>query len=101
MPTSKKMYVLVRRDLSNSYSLIQGTHAVAQYAIENPELFREWNNTTICFLGVRNLVELRNWYIVLQKKKISSPFFEPDLDNQITALACYDTGEIFKDLNLF
>jgi hypothetical protein len=35
-----------------------------------------------------------------QRKKIYSIFCEPDLDDQITAIACYDTGVIFKKLYL-
>lgn len=101
MPTSKKMYVLVRRDLSVEYRFVQGTHAVSQFALDHPTEFQEWHNTTICVLGVRNLIELRAWQMNLMKKKYNfSGFFEPDLDGQITALACYDDGRIFEGLDL-
>jgi hypothetical protein len=99
MPTPK-MYVLVRNDLSSTYKLVQGYHALSQYAMEHPSLFQEWNNTTICVLGIRNLIEMKMWQAKLLPKKVISYFYEPDLDGQITAIACYDTGEIFKDLSM-
>ena len=97
MPT-QKMYVLVRKDLAETYRIVQGSHALAQYALDHPVEFQKWHNTTIVYLGVRNLVELKAWNLELLKKKVASSFFEPDLDNQITAIACYDDGRIFKDL---
>lgn len=96
-----KMYVLVRRDLDNTYRCVQGSHALAQFALEHPEKFKLWNNSTIVFLGVHNLNDLREWY-----EKVGgdgtpcSIFNEPDLDNQPTALAYYGCGESFKNLRL-
>lgn len=96
-----RMYVLVRLDLSEKYQCVQGTHAVAQYSIDHPKQFAEWGNQTLLFLGVRNLIELRKWTFDLQSKyRVFSVFKEPDLDFHETAIACYDTGEIFKDLPL-
>lgn len=98
MPTPK-MYVLVRLDLEKTYRIVQGSHALAQYALDYTPSFKEWGNSTIVYLGVRNLIELRNWKnnLTLEVKCYSS-FNEPDLDEQITAIACYDTGEIFRAL---
>ena len=98
MPTPK-MYVLVRLDLSETYRIVQGSHALAQYALDNPENFKTWNNSTIVFLGVRNLIDMRQWLNdLIQKNKVFASFLEPDLDNQVTAIACFDTGEIFRAL---
>lgn len=92
-----KMYVLVRKDLSETYRMVQGAHALAQFALEHPEEFARWNNETIVFLSVRNYKELKNIYCELLKRKTSSGFYESDLEDQLTAIACYDTGEFFKD----
>ena len=101
VPMEPRMYVLVRNDLSTRYSSVQGCHAVAQYALDHPEEFKAWGNRTILFLGVRNLIELRAWEVELRENyKVFSVFREPDLDNQETTLACYDTGEIFRKLPL-
>lgn len=100
MPTPK-MYVLVRSDLSDTYRLVQGSHALAQFVLDKPEHFALWNNGTIVFLSVRGLKDLRIWLYRLQSAgKVHALFCEPDLDGQMTAIACYDTGEIFTDLKL-
>ena len=100
MPTPK-MYVLVRNDLSSSYKFVQGAHALAQYSILFPENFSKWNNSTIAFLAVRNYKDLIAIELTLMAtKKIFASFREEDLDNQLTSIACYDTGEIFKNLKV-
>jgi hypothetical protein len=97
----KRMYVLVRRDLAETYRCVQGGHALTQYSMDYPEDFSQWNNTTLLYLGVRNLNELREWiYKLKMRKKVFSVFFEPDLDGHPTAVACYDSGVIFKKLYL-
>lgn len=93
------MYVLVRLDLSETYRLVQGSHALAQLALNAPTAFQMWGNSTIVYLGVRGLKDLRIWREKLEAEKLCAvPFFEPDLDDQLTAIACYNTGEIFKGL---
>lgn len=98
MPTLK-MYVLVRLDLSIQYGFVQAIHAVSLYAIKHPNYFNNWGNGTIVCLGIRNLIDLKKWHQKIEEKgKVYSCFYEPDLDNQLTAIACYDTGEIFINL---
>lgn len=94
------MYVLVRNDLAETYRIVQGAHALAQFAIEYPSLFNEWHNSTIVFLGTKNLLELKQYMSRLEDNKIFSSFNEPDLENQLTAIACYDSGEIFSTLKV-
>lgn len=95
------MYVLVRRDLAETYRCVQAGHALVQYAMEHPRGNLLWNNTTLLYLGVRNLNELREWiYKLKERKKVFSVFCEPDLDGHPTAVACYDRGIIFKKLGL-
>ena len=92
-----RMYVLLRKDLDETYRCVQAGHALAQYSLDYPDLFKKWNNTDLIYLGVRNLKELREWTL-----KIKSPFSlfrEPDLDGQETALAYYGPG-LFKGLDL-
>jgi hypothetical protein len=81
--------------------LVQGSHSLAQYALDHPAEFQQWHNTTIVYLGVWNLKELREWNLKLAKSgKLSSLWREPDLDNQETAIACFDDGKIFEDLRM-
>jgi hypothetical protein len=102
-----KMYVLVRKDLAETYRCVQGCHAVAQYSMacykssKYKKNYDIWNNQTLIFLGISNLISLKKWRNILHNKKIVySCFQEPDLDYQLTAIACVDSGEIFKDLPL-
>lgn len=103
MSITPRMYVLVRKDLAETYRIVQGAHAVVAYSLHVPtqEAYRTWNNGTIVFLGVRNEQALDLWALKMQDKgKIFAKWHEPDLKGQMTAIACIDTGEIFKSLNL-
>jgi hypothetical protein len=113
-----RMYVLVRQDLAETYRMVQGTHAVAAYALDGirelnlirktgtgsspaASLFNTWNNEYLICLGVPNLISLKDWCDkLIHSGKMYKSFYEPDLDNQITAIACIDTGEIFSKLPL-
>jgi len=98
---TKKMYVVVRLDLSQTYRCVQGAHALAQFSKDYPKQVKLWNNQHLIFLCVCNLIELRFWVKKLQKvKKCFSSFYEPDLDDQLTAICCFDSGRIFKSLRL-
>ena len=96
------MYVLVRKDLDETYRNVQGTHAVAEYSLRgDKELFEKWDNHTLVHLGVPNEGALKLWVAKLKNRhKEHVCFFEPDLSDQMTAIACIDTGEVFRKLNL-
>jgi hypothetical protein len=110
-PRELRMYVLVRQDLAETYRMVQGAHAVAQYSYAAMKgmndkdysvftsLYKTWNNQYLIFLGVPNLIALREWRDKLQSKTLSC-FSEPDLDGQETSIAVIDTGEIFSELPL-
>lgn len=94
-----KMYVLVRKDLTPIYAWVQAGHAVAQFALEHEDIFKIWGNHTIVYLGVPNEYVLSLWETKIKDSgKTYSKFIEPDLHDAITAIACVDTGEIFKNL---
>jgi hypothetical protein len=95
------MYVLARKDLEETYRCVQSAHALAQFAMEHPDEFKQWNNGYLIFLGIRFPKEIREWEerLISAEKKFSV-FSEPDQDGAKTAIACYDTGEIFENLRL-
>lgn len=70
----KRLYVLIDQKLDAVYGCVQGGHAVAQWLLEHPN--QEWNNSYLIYL-----------YADLVNKDYSS-FYEPDLGNQLTAIAC-------------
>lgn len=82
----KKLYVLIDQKLDAVYGCVQGGHAVAQWLLEHPN--QEWNNSYLIYL-----------YADLVNKDYSS-FYEPDLNNQLTAIALQDDGRMFKKLKL-
>lgn len=99
---TQKMYVLVRRDLAETYRCVQGCHAVSEYSLKGDlGLYGKWNNGTLVFLGVSNLSQIESWYLkIINANKIAVPFYEPDLRMQMTAIACIDDGEIFQNLKI-
>ena len=89
------MFVLVRNDLSKSQQGVQGGHALAQFALEHPERFREWGNHTIVYLKVDY-----EWLQSHIPEIESSAFYEPDIGNQLTAKAVFSDGKDYQDLKL-
>jgi hypothetical protein len=97
----KTMYVVVRNDLSASYKMVQGAHALAKYAIKHPKRFENWNNGYLIFLAVPTLRALRDLQSTLTENRIKfSLFFEPDIDDQLTSICFYGSGEYVLDLPL-
>ena len=79
--------------------MVQGAHAVAQHCLDYPD--SEWKNQTIVFVTVKDEEELHCFEVKLQMKgKNYSKFYEPDIGNQLTAIACYDDGKTFSRLSL-
>jgi len=114
----KRLYILTRNDLGNvykkddnvtlfdpSYQAVQGAHAVAQFMMEHPD--NEWKNGYLIFLAVEDEGDLKEWrgdlqvdnYMKSSEKQVPfSLFYEPDLDNQLTAIAVYTNGRMFRKL---
>lgn len=93
MSQSKKLYILVRKDISKSQQAVQAGHAVAEYLLRVPNT--HWDNGTLIYLGVKNERELIEW-----GNKLSSwiGFREPDIGNQLTAIATEEN--LFKNMRL-
>lgn len=87
-----RLYVLVRSDLPKNYQSVQAGHAVAQFMIDYPGC---WQNETLIYLRVKDEDELGNWNQRFGEIGVNqSPFQEPDLDNEMTALAVGSTLEV-------
>lgn len=95
-----RLYVLTRKDLRCSSSAVQAGHALAEFLLHRPTT--SWDNGTLIFLGIENEKELEKWCWKLDRKKIDwVGFREPDLDNELTAIALVlEDGKIFKNLKL-
>lgn len=84
-----KLTTVTRRDLTAGSQSVQSTHSVAQFIFEHPELSEKWfKNPYLVQLSVENEDELKSLIYKLQKLNIKhSIFLEPDIGNQITAIA--------------
>lgn len=93
----KRLYVLISNDLEPIYGCVQGGHAVAQWLLDHPN--QNWNNNYLIYLSA----DIKKWQYLLSHKykKEYTIFKEPDLNNQVTALATQDdSGKIFRKLDL-
>lgn len=96
----KKLVVLVRKDLpSLAYKAVQGAHAVAAFMRFNEG---EWFNETLVFVEATkeqmNIAKIKARWIELP----TSSFYEPDMNNEQTALAigCNKTPSFLSNLPL-
>ena len=97
-----KLYVLVRKDLSYSYRSVQAGHAVAEWLLQHGQVTKEWENGTLIYLDVENEQELILWTERLDRRDMQCTVFrEPDIGNQMTAIACLTDKKIFSNLKLF
>jgi hypothetical protein len=85
----------VRKDLPKSYQAVQAGHAVAEWLLRE----QTWRNETLVYLGVNNENELLDWKERLSFRNMRyAAFREPDIGNQLTAVATLTDGKIFKKL---
>jgi len=98
------IYAITRRDLSFEQRAVQLGHALIQLGIEHP-LPAGIEHPSIILCEVKNETQLRNWIIRLNNAQIKhSHFCEPDLQHQLTAIACTpvygDQRHFFRTLQL-
>jgi len=61
----------------------------------------QWKNSTLIYLGIEDEEELKRWCRKLDRKGIEwIGFREPDLGNELTAIACLNDGRTFANLKL-
>lgn len=62
---------------------------------------KNWRNGTLVYLGVKSESELEYWGEKLTRKGIAwTVFREPDINNEITALAALTDNGVFAKLKL-
>ena len=94
--TPRRLYVLCDYRLDPVYSCVQGAHAVAAYLLKHRnDTCPYWENEYLIFLRAN----VGYWNKKLKKSGYDfSPFFEPDLEMRLTAIAVEDSGNLFKNL---
>src|SRR5574343_1751800 len=97
----KKMYIFVRLDLDNVYRMVQRTHALAQFALDFPEEFRQWNNSTIVFVKIKSEYKMMDVIFHVDRNKLPfATFNEPDIGLELTSVACYCDEDYMKSYQL-
>jgi len=93
----RKMYVIVREDLSPGLRAAQAGHAIAEMCLHQPEVAWAWHQegNYLIVLGVPNEAELLEWFYKAKSWDVPhSMFREPDLANKATALTCLPSTEL-------
>ena len=95
-----KLYVITRSDLSPGYRIAQSCHAAIQFVIEHNSVSSDWITISnyIAVLELPGESDLKHLIKKAYENKIpTSIFMEPDLSNEITAIALCP-GEASKKL---
>lgn len=94
-----KLYVIVDSKLSKSQQAVQACHVVAEFFIKyspndnfscTPSTIEEYWDGSIILLKTNNLEK----YLLCAESK----FYEPDLNNNLTAIATLENVDEFKNL---
>jgi len=92
----EKLYIIVRNDIAPGLQIAQACHALREFVDAYPDLDRAWhtNHRNIVILQVPELSDLAALANEADAKAIPcSRFLEPDLGDQLTAIALAREGE--------
>lgn len=87
---NQKLIVITRRDLSPGCQAVQAAHAAIEFQHEHFKIAKQWNSESkyLIFLSVQNEQSLLILLEKIQKHGLKySVFREPDINNEITAIA--------------
>lgn len=85
-----KLYIVTRNDLDPGYQAVQSIHAMRQFVAEHPEVDRHWFEVSnyLALLATDTESDICDLIAHACDKGIRfSVFREPDIGNQITAVA--------------
>lgn len=89
----KKMYVMVRGDLTPAQQAVQGGHGLAQILLHGDA--DGWDNGTLVYLKVKSEACLTNLAARLAFEGLRyEMWMEPDMENELTAIAAYLDEEV-------
>ena len=76
--------------LTLGYQAVQPAHALAQFAMDYPTIFEDWqqNHKNLIVLAAKDESHLMDLWIEAKEKGINVSFFrEPDIGHELTAIA--------------
>lgn len=93
------MVSITRQDITPGYQVVQTAHAIADFIHDHPEVSKQWKDesNSIITLATKDEQSLIALYERLkQVTPYVTAFYEPDVQDQMTAIAVYGTPEIRK-----
>lgn len=99
MQDCPKLVTITRKDLSDGYKAVQSTHAAINFIFEHPSRAGPWfkNSNYLVELEAEDEEELISLVIKSERRGIKYTVFqEPDIGNQITAIALEPSPETQK-----
>lgn len=102
----QKLTTVTRKDLPDGYQAVQSCHAAIDFIIKFPAEARQWHleSNYLCQLALPNELELEQFAQKAESKGIKViRFYEPDIDNQLTAIClepCEATRKITSSIPL-
>jgi hypothetical protein len=101
---AKRLYVIVRADIPTGYQMAQSCHAAAAIGADQPLQLSKF--PTIVILSAYNLKGLEVLHKLTLREHAANddplpvPFYEPDLNDEMTAFAVFADGGLFRHLEL-
>lgn len=93
--STQKVYLVTRDDLTIGQQAVQSAHALAEFAVCCPGIFKSWHETsnTLVMLTANDERHLFSYVEKCKMKGIAViEFYEPDLNNALTAIAIEPKG---------
>lgn len=89
----ERLYIIGRADLAPGLRTAQAGHAIAAFALEHPHAMQQWGNSYLIMLEVEDLRSLLRLSVHTRIAGLTtSSWHEPDLDDQLTAIAIAPSG---------
>jgi peptidyl-tRNA hydrolase len=84
------LYIIVRKDISAGLQLSQACHSAFHFSQQHPEITSQWMTESdyICILNIDSEEELIKIIQKASQEDIKHSIFkEPDINNEVTAIA--------------
>lgn len=94
-----KLRIVVAADLNPGQKLAQAIHAAIEFTQQHPRLTANWHqvSNSVVILETKDLEAFREkLFFDCRPDIVHSCFYEPDLDNKLTAIALEPTEETRK-----
>jgi hypothetical protein len=96
------LVTITRQDITPGYQVVQTAHAIADFIHEHPAVSKQWKeeSNSIITLSTKDEQSLTDYFNRLKElTPYVTSFYEPDVEDQMTAIAVYGTPSIRKVLS--